>query len=212
MKKYLNEKALVGLRNYKYKSGEYGVLDHVMAHWWNYALEFVPIWMAPNLVTLTGLAALLSGFFMVISHDLTMQADIPYWVSIYLSFALFLYQTLDAIDGKQARRTGTSSPLGQLFDHGCDAFATFCVLYSFCHIVNLTPDNPIFSFLYIGFICAFYAANWEEGHTHCLRCCTTIFGVTFGLTESQWIMILTLLLNGLTNNGFKTITLGELYP
>lgn len=28
---------------------------------------------------------------------------------------------MDAIDGKQARRTGTSSPLGELFDHGCDA-------------------------------------------------------------------------------------------
>jgi hypothetical protein len=32
-----------------------------------------------------------------------------------------VYQTLDAIDGKQARRTGTSSPMGELFDHGCDS-------------------------------------------------------------------------------------------
>jgi phosphatidylglycerophosphate synthase len=31
-------------------------------------------------------------------------------------------QTLDAMDGKQARRTGSSSPLGELLDHGvCDA-------------------------------------------------------------------------------------------
>lgn len=34
------------------------------------------------------------------------------------SLGLFLYQSLDAIDGKQARRTGTSGPLGELFDHG----------------------------------------------------------------------------------------------
>jgi phosphatidylglycerophosphate synthase len=36
------------------------------------------------------------------------------------SFAigLFLYQSFDAIDGKQARRTGTSGPLGEMFDHG----------------------------------------------------------------------------------------------
>lgn len=34
---------------------------------------------------------------------------------------LFVYQSLDAIDGKQARRTGMSGPLGELFDHGtCD--------------------------------------------------------------------------------------------
>jgi phosphatidylglycerophosphate synthase len=31
---------------------------------------------------------------------------------------LFIYQSLDAIDGKQARRTQTSGPLGELFDHG----------------------------------------------------------------------------------------------
>jgi ethanolaminephosphotransferase len=34
---------------------------------------------------------------------------------------LWMYSSLDAIDGKQARRTGTSGPLGELFDHGCDA-------------------------------------------------------------------------------------------
>jgi ethanolaminephosphotransferase len=28
------------------------------------------------------------------------------------------------VDGKQARRTNSSSPLGQLFDHGCDAINT----------------------------------------------------------------------------------------
>lgn len=34
------------------------------------------------------------------------------------SAGLWIYASLDAIDGKQARRTGTSGPLGQLFDHG----------------------------------------------------------------------------------------------
>lgn len=31
---------------------------------------------------------------------------------------LFLYQSMDAIDGKQARRTGMAGPLGEMFDHG----------------------------------------------------------------------------------------------
>ena len=34
------------------------------------------------------------------------------------------YRILDEMDGKQARKTGNSSPLGLLFDHGCDAFTT----------------------------------------------------------------------------------------
>lgn len=39
----------------------------------------------------------------------------------FTALGLFLYQSLDAIDGKQARRTDSSSPLGELFDHGCDS-------------------------------------------------------------------------------------------
>ena len=31
---------------------------------------------------------------------------------------------MDAIDGKQARRTNSNNPLGELFDHGCDALST----------------------------------------------------------------------------------------
>lgn len=34
----------------------------------------------------------------------------------------------DCIDGKQARRTRSSSPLGQLFDHGCDALCVFMLM------------------------------------------------------------------------------------
>lgn len=45
----------------------------------------------------------------------------PSWVYWGLGIGIFVYQTLDAIDGKQARRTNSSSPLGELFDHGCDA-------------------------------------------------------------------------------------------
>lgn len=40
------------------------------------------------------------------------------------ALGLFIYQSLDAIDGKQARRTNSSSALGELFDHGCDAVST----------------------------------------------------------------------------------------
>jgi ethanolaminephosphotransferase len=41
----------------------------------------------------------------------------------FSAFSYFLYRMLDELDGKQARRTGNSSPLGLLFDHGCDSFS-----------------------------------------------------------------------------------------
>ena len=52
------------------------------------------------------------------------KKDVPGWCLLFCSLGLFAYQSLDAIDGKQARRTNSSSPLGELFDHGCDAVST----------------------------------------------------------------------------------------
>jgi phosphatidylglycerophosphate synthase len=56
-------------------------------------------------------------------YDMTMTEKLPEWTYLFVAFGIFAFQTLDAIDGKQARRTGSSSPLGQLFDHGCDAIS-----------------------------------------------------------------------------------------
>ena len=45
-------------------------------------------------------------------------------------FFIYCYECIvDGIDGKQARRTRTSSPLGELFDHGLDSW--HCSLYLF---------------------------------------------------------------------------------
>lgn len=44
--------------------------------------------------------------------------EAPRWVYFFLGFSVFTYLHMDCIDGKQARRTKSSSPLGQLFDHG----------------------------------------------------------------------------------------------
>ena len=85
-------------------------------------------------------------------------------------------------------------------------------LYILCHLLNISPESPTFYLLFFGVLFAFYGANWEEGHTHILRCTYTIGGVTFGLTESQWLLISTMCVNGLTNNRFAQITLGEISP
>ena len=43
-----------------------------------------------------------------------------YGNKIFLTF-IKIIKNFDNMDGKQARKTGNSSPLGLLFDHGCDA-------------------------------------------------------------------------------------------
>lgn len=57
---------------------------------------------------------------------------IPRWVFLVMGINVFVAYTLDGIDGKQARRTGTSTPLGELFDHGLDSYSSlFIMIYLF---------------------------------------------------------------------------------
>jgi ethanolaminephosphotransferase len=52
----------------------------------------------------------------------SMGGLLPTWFLFYCGLAYFLYHICDNSDGKQARRTNSSSPLGMLLDHGIDAF------------------------------------------------------------------------------------------
>jgi phosphatidylglycerophosphate synthase len=54
-------------------------------------------------------------------HNPDFATPVAPWVYFLCAAGLFAYQTLDNIDGKQARRTKSSSPLGELFDHVSDA-------------------------------------------------------------------------------------------
>uniref|UniRef100_A0A8C0VF99 Selenoprotein I n=1 Tax=Cyanistes caeruleus TaxID=156563 RepID=A0A8C0VF99_CYACU len=52
---------------------------------------------------------------------------VPNGVWIVVGLLNFMAYTLDGVDGKQARRTNSSTPLGELFDHGLDSWA--CVYF-----------------------------------------------------------------------------------
>ena len=90
-------------------------------------VKWFPMWLAPNLITLAGFAFIvLPHLLMIALYGNETEGPLPGWFCVFLGICFFLYNTLDNIDGKQARRTGSGSPMGMLFDHGIDA-AT-CVL------------------------------------------------------------------------------------
>ena len=77
------------------------------------------------------------------------------------AMGIFIYQTLDALDGKQARRTSSCNSLGELFDHGCDAFST--VVISVALVCSLLIGNfPVLLFLtcFTGMV-TYYCAHWN---------------------------------------------------
>ena len=71
------------------------------------------------------------------------------------------------MDGKQARRTGSSSPLGLLFDHGCDAINSIFGSANWIIGMALVPQENLLACwaLIFGPFCMFYIATWEQYHT-----------------------------------------------
>ena len=129
---YITKEGLENLKHYKYVSGGYSSVDNLMNHYWEAVVKLVPLSIAPNLITLAGLLIQMSGSFLYLFYDTSLTQHMPWYFTFYSATCFFIYQTLDAIDGKQARRTGTSSPLGQLFDHGCDCVCNLIGLIAFC--------------------------------------------------------------------------------
>ena len=89
--------------------------------------HLLPRWLAPNLITLTGLFALLVSYVVAALYLPELAGeDPPRWLYFLSGSAVLFYLHMDCLDGKQARRTKNSSPLGQLFDHGGCWWARGC--------------------------------------------------------------------------------------
>ena len=118
---YISKEGLHNLANWKYKSGTYTYCDDFLNPFWIWGATFFPKWIAPNMISLIGLLFAVIATAITLLYDTSLEGEVPPWLYILGAFAVFMFQTFDAIDGKHARNTGQSSPLGQLFDHGCDA-------------------------------------------------------------------------------------------
>ena len=101
-------------------------------YFWEWIIKFIPKNIAPNLLTVIGWCIILLSYLNMLRYDLTFDKKIPSSCFFLASFFIFCYITLDAIDGKQARRTKGGSPLGQLFDHGCDSFTLSFLILGLC--------------------------------------------------------------------------------
>lgn len=141
-------------------------------------------WFAPNLITLVGTCCLALGCGVALWYSPTLSGPLPPWTCWLQAACVFAYSTLDAIDGKQARRTGASSPLGQLFDHGCDALGCTLIMLPFCALLELGLTAATCCML-VAVIAPFFLAQWEEYHTHSIR---TFVGY-IGVTEAQYILV-----------------------
>ncbi|KAH1496218.1 hypothetical protein KXV92_005103 [Aspergillus fumigatus] len=136
----------------------------------------------------------LLGFLFIVGNVMLIEVLMPDLIGpgpswLYYSFALgmWMYSTLDNVDGKQARRTGTSSGLGELFDHGIDSLN--CTLASLLETAAMGfGSSQLGAYTALVPCLAMYFSTWETYHTHTLYL-GYINGPTEGLLVAIGIMI-----------------------
>jgi cytidyltransferase-like protein len=109
------------LAAWRYAVDDQSISTRLLTPFWEACVRLVPHAIAPNTITLcSALCNVLSGLAIVAAALEGTTATGAAWCAASAGFA-FGGQTLDAIDGKHSRNTGQSSPLGEFWDHGCDA-------------------------------------------------------------------------------------------
>ncbi|XP_014356943.2 cholinephosphotransferase 1 isoform X4 [Papilio machaon] len=165
----LNAAQLKRLSEHKYSCTSASILDAWLQPWWCWLVSKTPLWLAPNLITILGLIVNVVTTLILVWYSPDARQDVPRWACAACALGVFVYQSLDAIDGKQARRTGSQSPLGELFDHGCDSISTVFIALGACIAVKL-GEYPTWMFFQC--FCAmtlFYCAHWQAYVTGTLK-------------------------------------------
>jgi len=162
----LTKAQLNNLKCHKYSATGSTLIDPFIQPFWRSVASKLPSNLAPNMITLIGLLFNVAGFTAIAMYAGGGATDeAPSWAYYFCAFCLFIYQTLDAVDGKQARRLNLSGPLGELFDHGMDSISTFLVSTSVA-MTLLCGEEPLLllSTVVVAMI-LFYTTHWARKFT-----------------------------------------------
>jgi phosphatidylglycerophosphate synthase len=150
---------------YTYRCEDLGILKPWLYRFFVTPLsKITPASVAANDITI--LAALCS-FAPIVVFQL-FAGEAPGWVQATIpALGLFLYVVLDHLDGTHARRTGTSSPLGELLDHWFDGVNGGLVTFGVALAWN--ANGPVMATLVALGTLAYALAMSEQKATGVLR-------------------------------------------
>ncbi|CDR94645.1 ethanolamine phosphatidyltransferase, putative [Babesia bigemina] len=170
---------LPNLKKYKFQSGATTCLDALINRfWWTPVAHMLPRFVSPNVVTLMGGFCIFVTNFCIFTYMHRLESSTaPTWMPLLASVMTLLYLTFDGIDGKQARKLGMSSPLGQLLDHGLDAVVTVFYPYICC---TLYPGGFTFITLLLVAIAPIHVlcTVWRESEFETFEYTNGVLGVT----------------------------------
>ena len=177
MYRFLTKDSIQALKDFQYNGADHSLLyKYILSPLAGFLVDHAtPSTVAPNTITLFGFAFMMVAYAMIQHHcptfdHCTPKNEVPGYIFLVNGIALLVYQTLDNMDGKHARKTGSSSPLGLFFDHGLDACNTFIGTVNIICMFGIASTD-LGSIIVIATMSSlpFFVSTWEEYHTHKLE-------------------------------------------
>lgn len=150
----LSKEQLENIKNWKYFAINESIIDEFLNPIYDIIINYTPIYISPNLITLTGF--LCSLFIWFIVENFYTPILIPLIIMFYCIMSI-----LDSLDGKQARKIKNSTPMGEMLDHSVDIVTLFIITRITSIIINIDEMNLVPVYIAVGIIFC---------HTHYQAC------------------------------------------
>mmetsp|Transcript_13351 Transcript_13351/g.25066 ORF Transcript_13351/g.25066 Transcript_13351/m.25066 type:complete len:375 (-) Transcript_13351:204-1328(-) len=162
-RRFIKGEAAERLHAYKYRGSDNSLTyKYFLSPLAEFAVNFVPTSVAPNLLTYFGHLFTLAVYFIPVWEcGWGMECPLSQSSGLIATLCYFAWVQLDNMDGKQARRTSTSSALGLLFDHQVDSLVV-TIASTYLGSVSLYGHSTQTICLWFIGSCAFFFATWEE--------------------------------------------------
>lgn len=194
------------MSEYSYTANDESLLTPVLYKYFvDPLVKVLPYRLPANIITLISFGFVVIAFS-IAAHGYQVQRYDFWWAIPILAF---FYIVGDCSDGKQARKTGTGSPLGEYFDHFLDCFVTGLLMGILMISFRVTKPVVItigFFNLYTGQIGSF----WERYKRRVMsfgKLSTSEGIITIGLTS--WLMSIPPIHNAANTILLFNITAGE---
>jgi cytidyltransferase-like protein len=189
------------LFKWKYSVNDKSLTTKLLTPLYDNLVEWIPHTVSANVISLAGLIFILLGWSLALAYGGTNQL-----VSIAVAFCIGVYMLLDALDGKHARNTMTSSALGELFDHFCDCIGNVFLTHIFVLMWNINSHLTIWLLICVSQY-SFFICHLNAYITGCIE-----FGKYDGPGEAIFALMTLVLLspycqNSLNNKYFNTFVL-----
>ena len=114
--------------------------DHYYKPFFEKIQSYIPVWITPNMITIISFLLINILYYFKLYYN-------PFIFSLFI----FLYWSLDNLDGIHARNTNQTSTIGEFLDHGFDMYIVIIGFFIICNYFNI-KINVIIVVL-ITFIC-----------------------------------------------------------